>query len=185
MISEAMNINTINYKTINDNSTDTKLLISDKAVEIRKAKYDDINAIQEITKEAFLRYIKLTGLENTIEALQETYDDIKKDIKNKEVFIAFLDEIPVGSARVEIFPDKTAYFSRFGVKNDYQSIGVGKEIMNMVDITMKNKGVKRMYLHTASKVSSLIRFYYARGFYIESTSTDRGYLRALLCKEYE
>jgi len=31
----------------------------------------------------------------------------------------------------------------------------------------------------------LIRFYYGRGFYIESTTNDRGYIRALMVKEYQ
>ena len=33
--------------------------------------------------------------------------------------------------------------------------------------------------------SNLIRFYYGRGYYIDSTTKDRGYIRALLCKDYE
>ena len=57
-------------------------------------------------------------------------------------------------------------------------------MMNLVDRIMIKKGVKRLSLHTGSKISSLIRFYYGRGFFIESTDTDRGYVRALLVKEY-
>jgi hypothetical protein len=34
-------------------------------------------------------------------------------------------------------------------------------------------------------MTSSIRFYYGMGFYIHSTSTDRGYIRALLCKELD
>ncbi|MDK2800831.1 MAG: hypothetical protein PWP27_1448 [Clostridiales bacterium] len=153
--------------------------------EVRKATVDDIPEIQKITKEAFEKYLELAGIEGKIAALEETYEDIKKDIETKEVFVAFIDGTPVGSARVEIFPDKTAYFSRFGVRLDYQNNGVGKAIINVVDMAMKELGVKKLYLHTASKIFSLIRFYYGRGFYIDSTTKDRGYIRALLCKEYE
>lgn len=49
---------------------------------------------------------------------------------------------------------------------------------------MKEMGISKLYLHTASKLVSLIKFYYGRGFYIDSTTKDRGYIRALLCKEY-
>ncbi|UKI36392.1 MAG: hypothetical protein L6V93_21240 [Clostridiales bacterium] len=57
--------------------------------------------------------------------------------------------------------------------------------MNLVDINMRVLGVKKLYLHTGSKISSLVTFYYGRGFYVESTSTDRGYIRAQMCKEYK
>ena len=56
--------------------------------------------------------------------------------------------------------------------------------MNLVDIKMREMGVKRIMLHTGAKVGSLVRFYYGRGFYIDSTTKDRGYIRALLCKDY-
>ena len=49
---------------------------------------------------------------------------------------------------------------------------------------MMELGVTNLYLHTASRMFSLIRFYYGRCFYIESTNNDSGYIRALLCKEY-
>ena len=38
-------------------------------------------------------------------------------------------------------------------------------------------------LHTASKATSLVRFYFNSGFYIVSTTKDKGYIRALLIKD--
>ncbi len=152
--------------------------------EVRMATYDDIDDIMSITKEAFIKYAELAGIETTA-ALTETYEDVKKDIDSKIVLIALSDGVPVGSVRVEVFDDKTAYFSRFGVKVTSQNNGIGKSIMNLVDRIMKKNGIKKITLHTASKISSLIRFYYGRGFYIDSTDKSKGYIRALLVKEYE
>lgn len=152
--------------------------------EVRMATYDDIDDILSITREAFLKYKELAGIETT-QALTETYEDVKRDIDTKIVLIAFSDGVPVGSVRVEIFDDNTAYFSRFGVKVTSQNNGIGKSILNLVDRIMKKKGVKRLSLHTAAKITSLIRFYYGRGFYIDSTDKSKGYIRALLIKEYE
>lgn len=149
---------------------------------VRQATEDDIDAIAEITQTAFIKYCELAGL-STVAALTETKEDIAKDIQNKLVLVAFLHDKAVGSARVAIDGD-TAYFSRFGVSNEYQNLGIGKSLLNMVDIEMRKRGVKKLCLHTASKVASLIRFYYGRGFYIESTSNDKGYIRAYLVKEY-
>jgi len=133
---------------------------------IRKATLEDAEAIQSITKEAFL-------------------EDIKKDIETKEVFIAIIDDVPVGTIRVQILPDNTAYISRFGVRLQYHNMGVGKAMMSLVDKLLISKGVKRVRLHTASKYAELMRFYYGRGFYVDSTSRERGYIRALLVKDYE
>lgn len=152
--------------------------------EVRIATYDDIPDIMKITKEAFLKYAELAKIETT-PAIHETYDDVKKDIDEKIVLIAFSDGIPVGSVRVQVFDDNTAYLSRFGVKVTSQNNGIGKSIMNLVDRIMIKKGVKKICLHTGSRVTSLIRFYYGRGFYIDSTDKSKGYVRALLVKEYE
>lgn len=152
---------------------------------IRKATTEDAQSIQEITKEAFKKYMEDADLEGTMEALEESIEDIIRDIKTKEVFIAFIDDTPVGSIRIEISPDHTAYISRFGVRLKYHNIGIGKSLMNLADKVFVSKSVKKVSLHTASKYKDLVRFYYGRGFYIDSTTKDRGYVRALMVKDYE
>jgi ribosomal protein S18 acetylase RimI-like enzyme len=152
---------------------------------VRKAVEADIPQIKEVSKEAFDIYREGAGLKEIVGSLQETYEDLKVEIENKLVWVALLDDIVVGSVRVQINADKTAYLSRFGVKGDYQKNGIGKILINAVDRSMKLLGITNLYLHTASRMLSLVRFYYGRGFYIESTTKDRGYIRALLCKEYE
>jgi len=152
---------------------------------IRKATLEDAEAIQASRRKRFEKYMKDTGLTGTMEALEESLEDIKKDIETKEVFIAIIDDVPVGTIRVQILPDNTAYISRFGVRLQYHNMGVGKAMMSLVDKLLISKGVKRVRLHTASKYAELMRFYYGRGFYVDSTSRERGYIRALLVKDYE
>lgn len=160
--------------------------MSEKAVslfEVRHAEESDIESILAITREAFIKYSSMTGVKQ-LDALKETYDDVKRDIDNKIVLIALSDGEPVGCVRVEIMPDNTALLTRFAVKLSCQNNGIGKSMMNHVDKIMKKNGVKSISLYTASKVAPLIRFYYGRGFYIEKTDTERGYIRAKLVKEY-
>ncbi len=152
--------------------------------QVRLANYDDIPAIMSITREAFVKYRKMSGVDK-LAALEESYNDVKKDIDTKVVLLALSDGEPVGSVRVEVFPDKTAYLSRFAVKVTSQNNGIGKSIMNLVDRIMIKKGVNKIMLHTGSRITPLIRFYYGRGFYIDSVDKSRGYERALLVKEYE
>ena len=148
--------------------------------QVRHATYDDIYDILSIVKEAFVKYEEMAGVTG-LAALEETYEDVKRDIDEKIVLIAIQD-----SARVAVDEETgEAYLSRFAVKVTSQNNGIGKSIMNLVDRIMKKRGVKSISLHTGSKITSLIRFYYGRGFYIESTDNSRGYIRALLKKDYE
>ncbi len=150
---------------------------------IRLASENEIDDIIEITKTAFQKYIDNTGLKD-IEALNETREDIKRDLKEKLVFVAFINNVPVGSVRIKVNGDGTAYLSRFGVIQTNQNQGVGKGLMSVVDGVMRKKNVKRLELHTAAKYFDLVRFYYGRKFYIESISSEKGYKRALMVKEY-
>lgn len=151
---------------------------------VRMAREEDIPQIKEVAKEAFSLYTEGAGITAIVGTLEETCEGIKRDIETKLVFVALQGDKIIGSVRVEVKSDNTAYLSRFGVSGSYQNNGVGKILINAVDNAMKKLDVTHLYLHTASRMLSLVRFYYGRGFYIESTTKDRGYIRALLCKEY-
>jgi len=156
----------------------------DYSFTIRKAAIGDVEAVYGIIRQSFNLYKKDTGLTVKIDALDESIEVVKKDIMTKEVFVAFIDDVPVGTIRVEIMPDNTAYVSRFGVNPDYHNIGIGKSLINLVDKFVVSKEIKLVRLHTASKHKDLVRFYYGRGFYVESITNDRGYIRAMMVKEY-
>lgn len=152
---------------------------------VRKALIGDILQIQDASREAFDIYAEGAGITAIVGSLDETYEYLKAEIENKLVLVALWDGVIIGSVRVEVNDDKTAYLSRFGVRARYQSKGIGRLLISAVDEAMEELGIQRLYLHTASRMLSLVRFYYARGFYIESTTKNKGYIRALLCKEYE
>lgn len=154
------------------------------AFEVKRATTDDIPAIIKITKDAFLKYCEMAGLDYNIEALQETFDDVKHDIETKEVYVVFIDDEPVGAVRIEILENHEAYLSRFAVKSTQRNNGIGKILMSVVDKVMKENDIHFLRLHTGSHVTPLIRFYYGRGFYIKSVENSRGYPRAELVKDY-
>ena len=151
--------------------------------EIRNASLDDVEQIKQITLEAFEKYKELAATDYPLAALNETNEDIIEDIKNNLVLVAYINGRVVGSVRVSV-DGENAYLSRFGVNPEFQNLGIGKALMNLVDINMKVAGVKHIRLHTGAKIKSLIIFYYGRGFYVESTNTERDYIRAQLCKDY-
>lgn len=157
----------------------------DNTFVIRRAREEDAGSIKSIINEAFQKYKNDAGIEGNMEALDESIEDIKKAIKNSYVFIALFNDIPVGTIRVTINSDNTAYISRFGVRLKYHNIGIGKSMITLVDKFLISKGVKTAYLYTASTYRELVRFYYGRGFYIDSTTKDKGYIRALMVKKYQ
>ena len=134
-------------------------------VDIKEATPADAEAIQEIMQDAFHKYERDLGMTGHVKALQETVEDIRRDIEKKTVLVGFVDGVAVGSVRVEIMGD-LAYLSRFGVRCREQS-------------------VRAIALHTSSRMFGLIRFYYGHGYFIHSTDESRGYIRALLVHELE
>jgi len=150
--------------------------------EVRRANLMDVDSIAEITADAFKKYIKLAGIEDT-PALHETKEQIIKDIETKMVYVAYIRNQVVGSVRIEILDEHTAYLSRFGVSMKYQNLGIGKSMMNALDMDLAEMNIKEILLHTASKATSLVRFYYNRGFYVDDVSRDKGYIRLLMRKE--
>lgn len=156
----------------------------DYSFTIRKAEPADAPAIRDIMQDAFAKYMKDACLTGSMDALLESVEDIIEAIITQEVYIAIIDDVAVGSLRIKLLPDNTAYLSRFGVRPSYHNIGIGKSLMNLVDKLLTARGIKSVSLHTASKYCDLVRFYYGRGFYIDSTTKDRGYIRALMIKEY-
>lgn len=151
---------------------------------VRKAKTEDANDIYNIIQESFKKYMEDSKLDGTIEALNESIIDIKKEVNIQNIFIAYINNEPVGTIRFEIDNNNEVHISRFGVRLDYHNIGIGKSLMNIIDSEIKELGLKKAYLYSASKYTDLIKFYYGRGFYVESTNTDKGYIRAKLVKQY-
>ena len=157
----------------------------DGVFQIRMATEADAEAIYSITREAFRKYCEMAGLSD-IEALHETVEDVRRDIGEKTIIVAYLGDTVVGSLRLTFDDDaKTVYVSRFGVSRQYRNNGIGKALSNVADMLAKGRGMKRARLHTAAKLAEIVRFYYSRGYYIESVSGERGYLRAEMVKEYE
>lgn len=149
---------------------------------VRRATEDDSDAVHAILQTGFAEYARHAGL-RSVEALLETVADIRSEIAAKAVYVAEIDGTIVGTVRLDIHGQE-AYLSRFAVSGESRNLGIGKSLMNVVDKYMVSCGVTRVVLHTASKHSALVRFYYSRGFYIEAVETDRGYLRARMVKEY-
>ena len=152
----------------------------EETIKIRKAVESDAPIIERITKTAFKNYAKY--LPSAPDALTETIDDIENDINSKLVFVAELNKNTVGTVRLTRVDD-TMYLSRFAVKPTCQKSGLGKNILEYVDIISKINGCSRVYLHTAANAENLVNLYSSCGYVIEEISTGRGYERAKMVKK--
>ena len=155
-----------------------------KKLTIREAAPADADAVFYITAEAFKKYAAGIEAPESVEALKETREAVLSDIENKTVLIACLDGEPAGSVRFQAF-DSYAHVTRFGVKLMAQGYGAGRALICEVERRCRELGLKAVLLHASSRIHSLMRFYYDHGFFVHSTTTERGYIRALMVLELE
>jgi len=150
---------------------------------IRKALPSDIDDIQRVTQAAFTEYRLIVGA-GMPAALTETKEDILRDMEKKTILIGHVNAmLAVGTIRYELREDGTVYISRFAVSPNWQQGGMGHLLIDEVERFSRSVGAKAMVLHTATKASKLVRFYYGKGFYICSTSDAPGYVRGEFIKE--
>jgi len=150
---------------------------------VRPAGAADIGPIHRIILAAFRKYADVLGLDGQVSALREQEGDIEKEIQTKTVLVAERDGEIVGTVRYEMITGDVAYLTRFGVDPNVHNSGIGKLLLAAVDEYAARQGAKFIALHTASKMTPLVRMYYGMGYYIKSTSEDRGYIRALFLRE--
>lgn len=153
-----------------------------KKIAIKKAVPEDAGVVYDITQEAFKKYAQDLELPQAVDALRDTEADILRDIREKTVLIACLDGQPAGAVRFDVIGD-VARITRFGVKLMAQGRGVGSALIGAVETMCREMGLTAILLHTSARMFPLVRFYYGQGFFIHSTTTDRGYIRALMVLE--
>lgn len=151
---------------------------------IRRATEKDTPEIQIIMHAAFSGYLEDIGNTYKLHALTENLDDITTDIRNNAVFVAVTpDGSTIGSIRVKKLTDDLAYIYRFGVHPSMKNAGVGSRLLAAAIDYCVGCGFKAVALHTNTKFFTLVRYYYGKRFFVHSTTTDKGYIRALFVKE--
>lgn len=152
-------------------------------LKIRPAKSLDIPTISNLLQIAFADYYNVLGVK--IKTVSETYEEIQKDIDTKNVYIVTANMfIVVGTIRFEKIGN-ICYVSRFGVLPKWQSAGTGGMLLKQAEKFCMENNLSAIALHTASKLTKQVRYYYKQGFYIHSTDSSKGYIRGLLIKEFK
>ena len=118
--------------------------------------------------------------------MEETEADILRDLHEKQIFVGMASGIKmVGCVRMEMLPSGIAYLSRLAVLTQWQQYGLGKLLVNTVEQEAIRLGAGAVALHTAKKITRLVRFYQRLGYTVRATGNARGYARVLFAKELQ
>lgn len=150
---------------------------------VQYANLSDVEGIINITKQAFEMYRSELHSDAPVAALSETKEDVKNDIKNNHVLVAKSYDKILGCIRFEQLSDDLAYIYRFSVDPDEHNAGIGSILLDYAIRECVNMSFKAVCLHTNTRYYKLARYYYGKQFYVHSTSTEKGYIRALFIKE--
>lgn len=152
---------------------------------IRKATPQDATKINEITRKAFTLYADELQKGSRVKALEEPQSAVLDDIREHNVFVAEEDGALMGSLRIKALSADLAYLYRFGVDPTIRNTGVGSDLLQAAIDDCRKAGFAAIALHTNAKYYTLARYYYGKQFYVHSTSTAKGYIRALFVKELD
>jgi GNAT superfamily N-acetyltransferase len=134
-------------------------------IELREAAEDNLSELLVIQKEAFRRYTDHL-LPEQIPPLNETADEMKKDLKYKCIIAAFCDGSPAGSVR---YYNKggVCIIERLSVKPSCQGKGIGRCLVGEVEKRARTN-CHKVYLETGLLASNLLIFYSKLGFSAEA-----------------
>jgi len=132
-----------------------------KGTLFRNAGDEDLVALLAIQKDAFERYTDHLMPEQ-IPPLNETIEDMRKDVKYKSIIAAYVDGSPVGSVR---YYNKggVCIIERLSVKPSLQGEGIGRGLIAEVENRVAGSAHK-LYLETGLLASNLLMFYSRLGF---------------------
>lgn len=100
-----------------------------------------------------------------------TLENIKKDIKNNEVYLFKNQEKYVGTVIISQFSsffddDKEAlYFSKFAIRPEYMKKGFGKQILEFLKQESRKRKKKYLRCDCYDQSKETLLFYYRNGFY--------------------
>ncbi|OCL27293.1 GCN5 family acetyltransferase [Orenia metallireducens] len=147
---------------------------------IKKADLADSQLVYNLTKTAFKAYAD-PSLFPTTPALLESKEDIIRDIEEKDVLIAYLNNNAVGTVRY-YGQDEDFYLIRLGVLPEYRGYEIGKELILEVEERVRAKGGRRIILYSPNRLTNLIEFYKRLGYQVIKLIEDDNYIRAKLAK---
>jgi GNAT superfamily N-acetyltransferase len=139
--------------------------MKNEAVSLRSAVEDDLAGLLEIQKEAFARYTDHLSPAQ-IPPLNETLEDMRRDMTCKSIIAAYVDGSPAGSIRYHM-KGGVCIIERLSVKPGLQGAGIGRSLIEAVEKMVREKAHK-LYLETGLLENNLLLFYTKLGYSAEA-----------------
>jgi ribosomal protein S18 acetylase RimI-like enzyme len=146
---------------------------------IKRARIKDAGKILEIQKLAFQSEAEIHQ-KFTIPPLVQTIDSIREDFLNFHFYKAVLNGRIVGSVKVRSIDDNSLLIGRLVVHPDYQSMGIGKQLMQFIENAYRN--ATSYILFTAEKSLRNVNFYTHLGYKITGNYTEPGHSDIILVR---
>jgi GNAT superfamily N-acetyltransferase len=132
-----------------------------KSVSLQSAAEDEFAGLLEIQKEAFARYTDHLSPAQ-IPPLNETLEDMRKDMTCKSIIAAYVDGSLAGSIRYYM-KGGVCIIERLSVKPGLQGAGIGRSLIEAVEKMVRGKAHK-LYLETGLLENNLLLFYTKLGY---------------------
>jgi len=141
-------------------------------MEIRQARIEDVAVVHEVVRGAFEEYRGVLAV--SASALDETLEDVRREISGGRVLVALEGGEVVGTVRYELKPD-CLYVGRLAVLPAYRKHGVGAAVMAYVEGLAPRLGRRRIQLATRESMPGNLRFYERLGYrVVERVAHARG-----------
>lgn len=128
---------------------------------IRRAEAEDAAALASVYRSAY-RENRALGFPAKAESATES--TVGSWIEQHRVYVATVDGDVVAGVRLEQTDDTRVKLSRLGVHEGWKRQGIGGELLDYVEVAVRNKGYRTIWLTTPGEHPFLPAFYRSRGY---------------------
>ncbi|MFP4017179.1 MAG: GNAT family N-acetyltransferase [Halanaerobiales bacterium] len=148
---------------------------------IRIAQEADAGEIYYLVQRAFSSY----GKNGSSPASREQIEDIYTDIRENTVLIIEINNLIVGTLRLEKDMEERYYLKRFSIHPEYQGHGLGTILYYQAEEIVKEMGGRSICLYSSTEDQKLVNFYSKCGFVCIEKDYQNGYERGFLVKKID
>lgn len=129
-------------------------------IDILKAEQNDLAAILQLQKNCYLSEAEIYN-DYEIPPLTQSLESLEKEFENSMILKSVINGEIVGSIRGYV-SDDTAYIGKLIVRTDCQNIGIGRQLMNGIEMSFTD--CKRIELFTGFKSEKNLYLYNKLGY---------------------
>ena len=129
-------------------------------LEIIKANQNDLETILQLQKDCYMMEAQIYNDYN-IQPLNQDLTSIENEFKNTTILKATVNKEIIGSVR-GFYENSTCYIGKLIVKKDYQNKGIGRLLMDSIELIFKD--CNRFELFTGFKSEKNLHLYNKLGY---------------------